>query len=70
MKGFQWNEDNWKLCDSSDIMALVISRQGAGRGKIQPLFAYDMNAAANDPRGEVVKKHFRFFSLAIEKKNI
>ena len=40
--------------DSSKIMALMISQQGAGRGKIQPLFAYDMNAAANNPRGEVV----------------
>ena len=47
--------------DSSEIMALMISRQGAGRGKIQPLFAHDMNAAANDPRGEVVKKDFIFF---------
>ena len=46
--------------DSSEIMALMISRQGAGRGKIQPLFAYDMNAAANDPRGEVAKKDFIF----------
>ena len=41
--------------DSSDVMALVISRQGAARGKMQPLFAYHLNPAANDPRGEVVK---------------
>ena len=43
--------------DSSDILALVFSRQETGRAKMQPLFAYDLNAAAaNDPRGEVVQK--------------
>ena len=43
--------------DSSDILALVLSRQERGRVKMQPLFAYDLNAAAaNDPRGEVVQK--------------
>ena len=43
--------------DSSNSLALVLSIQEAGRVKMQPLFAYDLNsvAAANDPRGEVVK---------------
>ena len=76
MKGFHWNEDTWqqfdknkKPCDedeekrdSGEIMALVIPRQGArGRGKMQPLFAYHLNPAANDPQGEVVKTNMSYF---------
>ena len=50
--------------DSSDILALVLSRQERGRVKMQPLFAYDLNApAANDPRGEVVKTKISHFLL-------
>ena len=50
--------------DSSDILALVLSRQETERVKMQPLFAYDLNAAAaNDPRGEVVKTKTSHFLL-------
>ena len=73
MKSFDWSqlhsvkapgsnlEGNNVKRDSSDVMALVISRQGAARGKMQPLFAYHLNPAANDPRGEVVKTKMSYF---------
>ena len=49
--------------DSSDIVALLISQQGAARDKMQPLFAYHLNPALNDPRGEVVKTQILYFFL-------
>ena len=54
--------------DSSNSLALVLSRQETGRVKMQPLFAYNLNATAaeNDLRGEVVetkKNHFFLLQL-------
>ena len=74
MKSFGWSElhsvkapgnklaigDNVKR-DSGDIVDLMISRQGATRGNMQPLFAYHLNPTLHDPRGEVMKTNILVF---------
>ena len=72
MKSFGWSElhsvkaPGSKLAGIEDdvkreIVDLMISRQGAARGNMQPLFAYHLNPALHDPRGEVVKTNILVF---------
>lgn len=72
MKSFGWSElhsvkaPGSKLAGIEDdvkreIVDLMISRQGAARDKMQPLFAYHLNPALHDPRGEVVKTNILVF---------
>ena len=72
MKSFGWSElhsvkaPGSKLAGIEDdvkreIVDLMVSRKGAARGKMQPLFAYHLNPALHDPRGEVVKTNILVF---------